>query len=82
MLDKKIDSIKEHVLDIDGVSNTRYISFIGLRLLVSDKINKIEQEILRIDINTSSDAITTNYIGYIKARKELKDILKTIDKLE
>ena len=47
-----------------------------------DKINKIEQEILRIDINTSSDAITTNYIGYIKARKELKDILKTIDKLE
>ena len=82
MLDKKIESIKEHVLDIDGISNTHYISFIGLRLLVGDKINKIEQEILRIDTSTNSDEIATSYMGYIKARKELKDILKTIDKLE
>ena len=82
MLDKKIEDIREHVLDIDGISNTRYISFEGVRLLIGNKMSKIEQEILRIDTNSNSDEIATNYIGYVKTRKELKDILKTIDKLE
>lgn len=84
MTDKKIDELKEYVLQSVEYGDTKYLPIDVFEFILKDTEDKLLSNIEQLEISKDKDVtnIGLEFISYQKTRRKLKDIRKILDKLK